>query len=130
MSARRIDGERLGRWSLRLDAAYCAVLGAAVALFAEPIAEGVVLPPLLIGVSGVSVVVWAGGVVWMLARLPLRSALRLVMIVNLFAAVAVGLASTAAGTVLIVLAGVAVAIDIAIFAASQAIALRALPDPA
>lgn len=31
---RRINGEELGRWSLRLDAAYCTVLGAAVALFA------------------------------------------------------------------------------------------------
>ena len=26
----RIDGERVGRWSLRLDAAYCAVLGVVV----------------------------------------------------------------------------------------------------
>jgi hypothetical protein len=127
MTTRRIDGERLGRWSLRLDAAYCAVLGLAVALFAGRIAEGVALPSPLIAATGIAVVVWAGGVLWMLARLPLRAALRLVMIVNVLAAVAVGFASATAATLLIVLAVVAVAVDIALFAASQAIALRTLP---
>ncbi len=125
---RRINGEKFGRWSLRLDAAYCAALGAAVALLAGQIADGVALPPLLIAASGVTVVVWAGGVMWMLARLPLRSALRLVMIVNVLAAGAVGLASATAATLLIVTVVVTVAIDIALFAASQAIALRTLPD--
>lgn len=124
---RRIDGEKLGLWSLRLDAAYCTALGAAVVLFAGRIAEGITLPPLLIAAVGVAVVVWAGGIVCMLARLPLRSALRLVMVANAFAALAVGVVSATAATVLIVLAVVAVAIDVALFAASQAVALRALP---
>jgi hypothetical protein len=124
---RRINGEKFGRWSLRLDAAYCTVLGAAVALFSGQIAEGVALPALLIATAGITVMVWAGGIVWMLARLPLRSALRLVMIANILAALAVGFASATAATVLIVLAVVTVAIDIALFATSQAVALRALP---
>ena len=124
---RRIDGEKVGRWSLRLDAAYCAVLGTVVALFAGRMAESVALPALLIATAGVAVVVWAGGIVWMLTRLPLRSALRLVMIANVLAAVAVGFASASAATLLIVLAIVTVAIDIALFAASQAIALNAIP---
>lgn len=124
---RRINGEKFGRWSLRLDAAYCTVLGAAVALFAGRIAEGVSLPALLIAAVGVAVVVWAGGILWMLARLPLRSALRFVMVANVLAALAVGFASATAATLLIVLAVVTVAIDIALFATSQAVALRALP---
>ena len=99
---RRINGEKFGRWSLRLDAAYCTMLGAAVALFAGPVSEGVALPPPLIVATGVAVVVWAGGIMWMLARLPLRSALRFVMAANMLAALAV-------------------------FATSQAVALRALP---
>jgi hypothetical protein len=123
---RRINGERFGRWSLRLDATYCAVLGATVALFAGRIAEGVVLPALLIAAAGVTVVVWAGGVLWMLARLRLRSALRLVMVVNVLAAIAVGFISVGAATLLVLLAVVTVAIDIALFATSQAIALRTL----
>ncbi|SIN70969.1 hypothetical protein [Agromyces cerinus] len=124
---RRINGERFGRWSLRLDAAYCAVLGAAVALGAGWIAQGVALPTLVIAAAGVAVVVWAGGVLWMLSRLPLRRALGLVGIANVLASLAVGLVSAAAASVLIVVAVLAVSIDIALFATSQAIALRALP---
>ncbi|MFB9309338.1 hypothetical protein ACFFRL_09015 [Agromyces hippuratus] len=124
---RRIDGDTFGRWSLRLDAAYCAVLGTAVALGAGWIAHGVALPPLVIAAAGVAVVVWAGGVLWMLSRLPLRRALGLVMIANVLAALAVGLVSAAAASVLIVVAVLAVAVDVALFATSQAIALRALP---
>ncbi|MFD6054011.1 hypothetical protein [Agromyces sp. NPDC060279] len=123
----RIDGATIGRWSLRLDAAYCAVLGAAVALFAGPVAEAVRLPLPLVVVIGVAVVVWAGLVAWMLARLPLRRALRFVMLANLAAALAVGVVSTAAATVLVVLAVLAVAVDVALFAVSQAVALRRLP---
>ena len=122
----RINGQKFGRWSLRLDAAYCIVLGAAVALFAGRIAEGVALPALLIVAAGVAVLVWAGGIIWMLAYLPLRSALRLVMIANLLAALAVGFASATAETLFVVLAVVTVAIDIALFATSQAIAPSAI----
>lgn len=76
----------------------CTVLGAAVALFSGRIAEGVALP-----------------------------ALRLVMVANILAALAVGFASATAATLLTVLPVVTVAIDIALFATSQAVALRALP---
>ncbi|QKW38188.1 hypothetical protein HUT06_32775 [Actinomadura sp. NAK00032] len=120
-------GEKFGRWSLRLDAAYCAVVGTAVALFSGQIAQGIAFSPLLIAAAGIAVVVWAGGIVWMLARLPLRLALRLVMVANVLAATAVGFASAAAATVLIVAAVVTVAVDVALFATSQAIALRKLP---
>lgn len=124
---RRINGTKFGRWSLRLDVAYCVLLGLGVAVFAGRIADGVALPPILIATAGITVVVWAGGILWMLARLPLRTALRLVMVANLLAAAAVAFTSAAAATLLVVVAVTTVAIDIALFATSQAIALRALP---
>ncbi|MFK4728822.1 hypothetical protein ROT00_03975 [Agromyces mediolanus] len=124
---RAIDGGAVGRWSLRLDAAYCAVLGAGVALWAVPIAPAVGLPVVLVVAIGVAVVLWAGIVAWMLARLPLRRALRFVMLANLAAALAVAAVSLAAATVLVVLAVLAVAVDVALFAVSQAVALRTLP---
>ncbi|WP_325093872.1 hypothetical protein [Leucobacter sp. M11] len=126
---RRINGEQFGRWSLRLDAGYCVLLGVGLAAFSGKIAEGVAVPSALIATAGIAVVVWAGGILWMLARLPLRAALRLVMVANLLAAVAVAFASSAAATLLVIAAVVTVAVDIALFATSQAIALRTLPAP-
>ncbi|WGD38021.1 hypothetical protein [Lysinibacter sp. HNR] len=124
---RRLNGETCGRLSLRLDALYCMLLGLVLIGFSKQVAEGVLLAPFLVVSIGIVVVVWAGGIVWMLARLPLRVVLRLVMIANLFAAGAVAFVSTVAATVLVVAAVAAVSVDIAIFAVSQAVALWALP---
>ncbi len=124
---RRIDGRRLGLWSLRLDAVYCALLGAAVALGASPIAEVVAIPQPVIAATGIAVVLWAGLVLWLLVKLRIRTALRMVMGVNIPAALLVALCAAVAGTLLAVVAVLAVAVDIAIFAASQALALRSLP---
>ncbi|WP_024357178.1 hypothetical protein [Leucobacter chironomi] len=120
------NGERLGRLSLRLDAAYCGLLGAGVALAAPAIAPTLALPAWLVAAVGVAVVVWAGLILLMLARLPLRTALRLVMIANLLAAAAVAAVSATGAAVLVALAVLAIAVDIALFAASQAVALRRL----
>ncbi|MBS2537085.1 hypothetical protein KGQ20_30445, partial [Catenulispora sp. NF23] len=86
------DGEKLGRWSLRVGAAYCAVLGSVAALAAAPLARWVALPEAVLALAGAGagagavVVVWAGLVLWLLSRVPLRWALRLVMAVNVVAA--------------------------------------------
>lgn len=120
------NGERLGRLSLRLDAAYCTVLGAGVALAAPAISPALAMPAWLLAAVGAAVVVWAGLILLMLARLRLRTALRLVMIANLLAAVAVAAISVTGAAVLIVLAVLAVAVDIALFAGSQAFALHRL----
>ena len=128
METRRIDRDRLGRWSLGLDAGYCTVLGVALACSAGWVAHGVALPvPLIVGI-GVAVVLWAAGIVWMLARLTLTSALHIVMVANTVAAVAVGLVSVTAATPLAMIAVLAVAIDVALFAVSQAVALRPSPQ--
>ena len=85
----RMDGRRPGVWSLRLDAIYCAVLGAAVAVGAAPISDVVAIPQTLIAVAGVAVVLWAGLVLWMLVTLRIRTALRAVIGVNILAALLV-----------------------------------------
>ena len=124
---KRINGHGLGLWSLRLDAIYCTLLGAGVALSAGRIAEMVAIPEPVIAGAGVTVVVWAGLVLWMLAKLRIRTALRLVMGVNVVAALLVAVGAVTAATLLAVVAVLAIAVDIAIFAASQALALRTLP---
>lgn len=124
---KRIDGRGFGVWSLRLDAIYCTILGAAVAISAAPIAAVVALPQPLIAAAGIAVVFWAAVVLWMLMRLRIRTALRAVMGVNILAALLVAVCAVAAGTLLAVVAVLAVAVDVAIFAVSQAVALRTLP---
>lgn len=119
-------GQRLGTISLRMDAVYCLVLGAAVAAASPSISTTVTLPTELILVIGVAVVVWAGLVEWMRATLDLSVALRIVMIANIAATLAVALVSLTAAALLAVLAIVAITVDIALFAGSQALALGRL----
>ncbi|WP_420115014.1 hypothetical protein [Pseudactinotalea sp.] len=124
-----ITGHELGVWSLRLDAIYCTLLGAAVALGAAPIADVVALPQPLMTAAGIVVVLWAGLVLWMLRTLAIQTALRMVMGVNILAALLVAACVLAAGTLLAAVAVLAVALGIALFAVSQAVALRTLPNP-
>lgn len=123
----RVDGEAFGRWSLRLDAAYCVLLGTVLTFGAPALTSAVALPTPVVRVAGIAVVAWAGIVLALLSRLRLRVALRLVMVANILAALAVAAVSTAAATTLVVLAVAATAVDVALFAASQAVALRSLP---
>ncbi|MDX2358562.1 hypothetical protein [Dietzia sp. PP-33] len=121
-----MKGQQLGKLSLRLDAIYCLVLGTIVAVASAPLATTVDLPPMVILAAGIAVVVWAGLVEWMRASLDLRLALRVVMVANIAATLAVGLVSFIAAAFLAVLVILAVAVDIALFAGSQALALDRL----
>lgn len=121
-----MQGQRLGMLSLRLDAVYCLILGVAVALTASAIAGWVTLPPAVIVAAGMTVVAWAGLVEWMRARLDLRLALRIVMAANIAAALGVAFVSLAVAAVIAAVAVLAVAVDIALFAGSQALALGRL----
>jgi len=132
---RKINGRTLGIWSLRIDAAYCLILGLVVGVGASRIASVLHLPATLIAVTGVVVAMWAALVLWMVARMRIRLALRLVMGVNVLAAALIALASLTATSVLVAIAVAAVALDVALFAMSQAVAIRRLdatvaPDPA
>ena len=86
------------------------------------------MPHALVVAVGVAVVLWAAGIVWMLQRLRLTSALCIVMVTNTVAAIAVSAVSVTAATPLAMIAVLAVAIDVALFAVSQAVALRPSPQ--
>ncbi|MGO3886893.1 MAG: hypothetical protein ACTJHU_11410 [Mycetocola sp.] len=122
----RIDGRVLGRWSLRLDALYCAVLGLAVAGGAPFIASVVLFPVWLIVLIGVGVVLWAVAVWVMLQRLQLQSALRTVLTVNVCAAMLIAATALATTSTLGAGAVLTIAVDVGLFAASQVLALRLL----
>lgn len=121
-----MNGERLGRLSLRIDAVYCLVVGLAVAISAPFLTPAVALPAPLMVAIGVAVVVWAGLVERMRARLPLARALRIVLAGNIAATLAVAAVSVTGAALVAVLVILSVAVDIALFAGSQAIALRRL----
>ncbi|MDK8435025.1 MULTISPECIES: hypothetical protein [unclassified Brevibacterium] len=117
-------GERIGRWSLRLDAAYCFVLGSLMMFAAPSISPTVSVPAGYLVVLGAVVIAWAALILLMLRGLELRTALRAVMVANLGAAVAVAAFSTVGAAVFVALSVLAIAADIALFAGSQAFALR------
>lgn len=111
------------RW-LRIDAFYCAAAGALAVSLCVPLARFFDVPVGVVGGSGVATIVWA----WLLLRLAAgehwREPLRLVGAAN--AAASAGLAvlaalSPAAGSRLLL---VAVAIEVAAFAAVQLRTLR------
>lgn len=119
-----MNGQRLGNLSLRLDAAYCVVLGIIVVLASTQIAQAIALPVPVVVVAGVVVVVWGLSVEWMRRRLERQLALRVVMVANIVATVAVALVSLVAATFFSILVIVSIAVDVALFAGSQAAALR------
>ena len=120
----RISGRSLGVWSLRLDAAYCLILGILVAATAPQIATVVALPVPLLVATGLIVVVWSGLVLWMVFRMRLRLALGLVLGVNVVAASLIAAAALTASGTFVGIAVLAVALDVALFAASQMVAIR------
>ncbi|WP_424186845.1 hypothetical protein ACOBQX_03155 [Actinokineospora sp. G85] len=125
-----MTGNRLGRVSLRLDVVYCLIVGFSVAVSA-PFTTGVVRLPVGVVVAiGAVVAGWAVIVWWLVSTKPLRLGLRLVMVANTVAAVALVAVSVTATDLLVVGVLVAVAIEVAAFALSQFVALRRLAMPA
>ncbi|MCK2036866.1 hypothetical protein KZC51_12040 [Microbacterium sp. SSW1-49] len=122
----RLQGHRLGTWSLRLDAAYCLILGVLIAATAPLISTVVRLPGPVLMATGIVVALWACAVAWMTSRLRLESALRFVMAVNIVAAVLIAAASSVAVGSLVVLVVLAIAVEVFLFAVSQAVAVRAI----
>lgn len=112
--------------ALRLDAAYCLLVGAGVVCCAGPLAQLLRLPGGVLPAAGAVTTLWGAGVAWMSARMRLRRALRLVLAVNVLASAAVALFSTSAAGLLLALGVLAFALDIAAFAVAQGLALRRL----
>lgn len=119
-----MNGQRLGNLSLRLDAAYCVVLGIIVVLASTQIAQTIALPTPIVVVTGVVVAAWGLWVEWMRRHLERRLALRVVMIANIVATMAIALVSLVAATFFSILVIISIAVDVALFAGSQAAALR------
>ncbi|MDI6024383.1 hypothetical protein QBL02_12610 [Leucobacter sp. UT-8R-CII-1-4] len=120
----RINGRKLGIWSLRIDAIYCLILGAFVAITAPQLSRVIALPMPLIAGTGLLVAIWAMLVWRMVQRMRIRLALQLVMGVNIVAALLIVAASLTSASTLVMFIVVAVAIDVALFAVSQAVAIR------
>lgn len=109
--------------SLRIDAAYCALLGVSVMVAAPLVTDALATPePVLITVGAVTAA-WAAVLCWLLAKVSLTVALRVVAGANLVAAAGLAIVSTVAATMPLAVALVALAVDIGVFAASQVAAL-------
>lgn len=97
-----------------------------MAVSAPQISQVLALPVALIFATGSIVTIWAALVFLMVQRMQLTLALRLVLGVNVLATLLIIAASAAATEAPIALAVLAIAFDVALFAASQLIALRAM----
>jgi hypothetical protein len=119
-----VTGETLGRRSLALDAAYCAVAGLIAIVAFAPLAELLAAPEALLVAAGVATLGWAL-VVHRLGRLAdWRRPVAAVAGANVLAAVAIAALALAAPRLAAQLLLAAVALEIAAFATSQVIALR------
>jgi hypothetical protein len=119
-----VDGQRLGRIALTADAAYCAVAALGVLVFARPLADALAVPIIDVTLAAFGTAAWAVSLRLVARRTVLRPWLVLVLAANVVAASAI-LALVAArppdGFSLLL---AAVAVEVAAFAASQAVALR------
>lgn len=119
-----MDRRRLGQTSLRADAAYCAVTSACLAVFTGPASGAVGLPVWTVLAVAAGTAVWAFSLARAARGAQLRPWLVRVLTANIVAAVSIaGLAVTRPRDAVSVLL-LAVALEVAAFAASQAVALR------
>jgi hypothetical protein len=121
---RGVTGEALGRRLLRLDAVYCAGAGLlAVALFG-PLARLLEIPRLVPIVLGAAAVGWAVVVGRIAGLREWRRPVAAVAGANLVAALAIGALAAVAPTLAAGLLLAAVALEVAVFAVGQTVALR------
>lgn len=119
-----MSGERLGKWSLRLDAIYCLLLGVTLAVVAPFVESRVSIPLDVLRVVGLAVASWGAFVWWAAMVRPLRSVLRLVMVANLLASVALAATGLVAEPVVLTAAALVLSVDVGVFAISQRVALQ------
>ena len=114
-----------GRLSLRLDAAYCAVAALLLLLFAQPVSRSLQVRPEVTAVAAAGVGGWALLLHLVAGGPRLGRWLGVVLVANVLAAgliAAVTVARPWQGAVTVL--GAAVAVEVALFAISQAAALR------
>lgn len=124
-----MDAETLGRRSLVLDAAYCALAGSIAVGRRRPLGAAFGVSPVLVGAAGGVTVAWSGLVASVLGGPQWRNPVRAVATANTLAAAGLLVAAARHRRPRArVLLG-AVGIEVAGFAASQVFALRAQLRP-
>jgi hypothetical protein len=119
-----VEGQRLGRIALTADAAYCAVAALGVLVFARPLADALAVPIIGVTLAAVATAAWALWLRLVALRTVLRPWLVRVLVANVLAASAiVALVATRPPDGFSLLLA-AVAVEVAAFAVSQAVALR------
>jgi hypothetical protein len=119
---------RVARLSLRFDAMYCALAAASLVLFLDPISSRLSVPPALIAAVAAGIGGWAVLLFRVAGRPRLRPWLLGVLLTNLAAATLIaGYAAVAPWQGAFTILLVAVSVEVAAFAASQAVALRRCP---
>jgi hypothetical protein len=119
-----VNGETLGRRSLVLDAAYCAVTGLIVIVAFAPLAELLGAPEALVVGAGIATFIWAL-IVRRLSRIAdWRRPVAAVACANVLAAGALAALALAMPRLAAQLLLAAVALEVGAFAASQVVALR------
>jgi hypothetical protein len=122
-----VRGERLGRRTLTLDAAYCLGAGAIAVVAARPLASLFGVPAALVAVLGIGAALWASVLLVLGRRAGWRRPVAIVACANLLAAICLAalaaLAALAPGLAAQVLLA-AVAPEVLAFAGVQAVALR------
>ncbi|MHB1138610.1 MAG: hypothetical protein ACYC2O_06595 [Microthrixaceae bacterium] len=115
---------RVGRWSLRLDGIYCLVVGVLLVAVAPIWADAVGLGTPIVRVGGVAVLGWALALLHVSTRSELRGWLRLVLAANVLAAASIAVSASFVDGAVATIALLAIAVDVAAFAVSQAASLR------
>ncbi|WP_141216827.1 hypothetical protein [Rhodococcoides fascians] len=121
-----MNGRRFGSLSLRLDAAYCAGAALSIAACSRFIADHLSVGPFPVLLVAALVAVWATLLWTGTAHVALRPMLLAVMSANVVAALGIGVLAFAVPSLAMSLLVAAVAVEVAAFALSQALAFQAL----
>ena len=123
-----VSGEALGRGLLRVDAAYCAATGLILIAAVAPLSEILAAPQALLVLGGVAAVAWALVLRQLARRARWRAPVAVVASANLLATAAIAALALATPRLAGQLLLAAVAVEVAAFAAGQAVALRRGPQ--
>jgi hypothetical protein len=119
-----MDTYRVGRVSLRLDAAYCALAAALVLAFAGPLAGLFAVPVWVVVAVAAGTAGWAGALWHAAGRAEVRPWLAGVLAANVAAAGVIAALAVSRPHDAFALLLAAVSVEVAAFAVSQAVALR------
>lgn len=119
-----MDGRGLARLSLRADAAYCALTAVCLLVFARALAVGLAVPTWVLLTAAVATGTWAASLCSAAGSARLRTWLAVVLAANVVSAVLVATLAVTRPLDALSLLLLAVAVEVAAFAALQGLALR------